>query len=79
MRRYFGLLAMIMGVFLLLFLTAEALNIPVLTDPEPILSAGGISAALAGMGLLIADVLLPVPSSLIMVSHGALFGVCTRP
>lgn len=28
-----------------------------------------------GVGLLIADVLLPVPSSLIMIAHGALFGV----
>ncbi len=28
-----------------------------------------------GVGLLIADVLLPVPSSIVMIAHGALFGV----
>jgi uncharacterized membrane protein YdjX (TVP38/TMEM64 family) len=32
-------------------------------------------AALVGVGLLLADVLLPVPSSLVMVLHGALFGL----
>jgi uncharacterized membrane protein YdjX (TVP38/TMEM64 family) len=36
---------------------------------------GGVLAAALGVGLLIADVLLPVPSSLVMVAHGALFGV----
>jgi uncharacterized membrane protein YdjX (TVP38/TMEM64 family) len=32
-------------------------------------------AALVGVGLLLVDVVLPVPSSLVMVLHGALFGV----
>jgi uncharacterized membrane protein YdjX (TVP38/TMEM64 family) len=36
---------------------------------------GGVLAASVGVGLLIADVVLPVPSSLVMVAHGALFGV----
>src|SRR5690606_28842158 len=36
---------------------------------------GGLPAASAGVGLLIADVFLPVPSSLVMIAHGALFGV----
>jgi uncharacterized membrane protein YdjX (TVP38/TMEM64 family) len=36
---------------------------------------GGVLAAALGVGLLIADVVLPVPSSLVMVAHGALFGV----
>lgn len=75
MKRYFGLLSLVMGLFVLLFLVAEALHIPILTDPERFLSTGGVSAALVGTGLLIADVLLPVPSSVLMVSHGALFGV----
>jgi uncharacterized membrane protein YdjX (TVP38/TMEM64 family) len=35
----------------------------------------GINAALTGVGLLIADIILPVPSSLIMIANGALFGV----
>jgi uncharacterized membrane protein YdjX (TVP38/TMEM64 family) len=61
--------------FLLLFVIVEALGVPLLTDPTPWLSHGGAAAAVVGVGLLVADVLLPVPSSLVMVAHGALFGV----
>ncbi len=61
--------------FLLLFVVVEALGVPLLTDPTPWLSHGGALAAAVGVGLLVADVLLPVPSSLVMVAHGALFGV----
>ena len=70
---------MVMGgmlaVFLVLFFLVEALGIPLLVDPTPWLKQGGIWAAALGVALLIADVLLPVPSSLVMVAHGALFGV----
>ena len=75
MRRYLLIITAIILVFLLLFFIAEALGIPVLSDPTPWLKKGGIVAAGIGVGLLIADVLLPVPSSLVMVAHGALFGV----
>jgi uncharacterized membrane protein YdjX (TVP38/TMEM64 family) len=54
---------------------AEWLGVPLLTDPGPWLSRGGWIAAALGVGLLVADVLLPVPSSLVMIAHGALFGV----
>ena len=58
----------------------ESLGGTVLNDPAPWMNSaqtnsGGVTAALIGVGLLIADVLLPVPSSLVMVAHGALFGV----
>ena len=70
---------MVMGgmlaLFLCLFFLVEALGIPLLVDPTPWLNHGGVWAAALGVGLLIADVLLPVPSSLVMVAHGALFGV----
>jgi uncharacterized membrane protein YdjX (TVP38/TMEM64 family) len=70
---------MVMGgmilLFLALFFLVEALGIPLLVDPTPWLNKGGLWAAALGVGLLIADVLLPVPSSLVMVAHGALFGV----
>jgi uncharacterized membrane protein YdjX (TVP38/TMEM64 family) len=70
---------MVMGgmiaAFLFLFFLVEALGIPLLVDPTPWLNHGGVWAAALGVGLLIADVLLPVPSSLVMVAHGALFGV----
>jgi uncharacterized membrane protein YdjX (TVP38/TMEM64 family) len=68
-------MALMMAVFLILFFIVEALGVPLLTDPTPWMKHGGILAASLGVGLLIADVLLPVPSSLVMVAHGALFGV----
>lgn len=64
-----------MAFFLLLFFVVEALGVQLLTDPTPWMRHGGALAAVLGVGLLIADVLLPVPSSLVMVAHGALFGV----
>jgi len=54
---------------------AAALAVPLLDDPAPLLRGGGLLAALCGLGLLVADVVLPVPSSLVMIAHGALFGV----
>ena len=75
MRRYalviFGMMAFFVG---LLFLV-EALGLRPLTDPSPWLGRGGVLAAGVGVGLLVADVALPVPSSLVMSAHGALFGV----
>lgn len=53
---------------------AEALDVGVLVDPDDVMTASG-PAALLGVGLLVADVLVPVPSSLVMIAHGALFGV----
>ena len=64
-----------MAFFLLLFFVVEALGVQLLTDPTPWMRHGGVLAAGLGVSLLIADVLLPVPSSLVMVAHGALFGV----
>jgi uncharacterized membrane protein YdjX (TVP38/TMEM64 family) len=75
MKRYLLFVCGIMVFFLALFLVVEALGVPILSDPSPWMRRGGILAAAVGVGLLIADVLLPVPSSLVMVAHGALFGV----
>ena len=76
MRSYWLLLALMSGLFLALFGVVEALGLPLLSDPGPWLSgAGRWGAAAIGFALLVLDVLLPVPASLIMVAHGALFGV----
>jgi len=75
MKRYLLLMAVLMALFLILFFMVEALGVPLLSDPTPWMKHGGVLAAVLGVGLLIADVLLPVPSSLVMVAHGALFGV----
>ncbi len=57
------------------FVAVEALGVEPLTDPRPLLDAGGVLAAAAGTGLLVADVFFPVPSSGVMLAHGALFGI----
>jgi len=75
MRRYWTIVATILGVALALFLGAEAFDIPLLTDPTPTLEHGSVMSALVGVGLLIADVALPVPASLVMIAQGARFGV----
>jgi len=76
MRRYPAVVSALVAVFVGSFLVVEGLEVPLLADPLPWLrgTAGGAAAAV-GVGLLVADVALPVPSSLVMVAHGALFGV----
>lgn len=75
MKRYALVVAGVMAVLLALFAAAAWLRLPLLTDPGPWLARGGWAAGALGVGLLIADVVLPVPSSLVMIAHGALFGV----
>lgn len=75
MKRYLLIVSGVLAFFLCLFLLVGALGVPLLVDPTPWLNHGGALAASLGVGLLIADVVLPVPSSLVMVAHGALFGV----
>ena len=75
MKRYIQMAAVLIVCFTILFLIVEALHVPLLSDPTPWMKHGGVIAAVVGVSLLVADVLLPVPSSLVMVAHGALFGV----
>jgi uncharacterized membrane protein YdjX (TVP38/TMEM64 family) len=75
MRRYVLIFAGLVALFLVLFLAAEALDIRLLTDPQAVLSGRRAGwAAGTGVFLLVVDAVLPVPSSLVMVAHGALFG-----
>ena len=75
MGRYWTVVGAMLVVLLALFSAVEAMGVPLLTDPSPWLDRGGPMAALVGVGLLVVDVLLPVPSSLVMIAHGAIFGV----
>jgi len=75
MKRYLLTVVAMIVLFTILFVIVEALGVPLLSDPTPWMKHGGVLAACIGVGLLIADVLLPVPSSIVMVAHGALFGV----
>ena len=53
----------------------EQLNLPLLANPHHRMAGSSISAALIGITLLMVDVFLPIPSSLVMIANGALFGV----
>ena len=46
-----------------------------LGDPRAALQRLGVVAPLASVALLVGDVVLPIPSSLLMMANGALFGV----
>ena len=53
---------------------AEALDVTLLVRPEDVIAPDGL-AAWIGVGLLVVDIVLPVPSSVVMLAHGALFGI----
>lgn len=76
MKRYWILTGIMLAFFLAAFVLDSAFHIHFLEDPTGWMKGkGGTLAAIAGVALLIADVFLPVPSSLVMIAHGALFGV----
>jgi len=75
LRRYWLFTGGLLVLFLALFALVEGSGVAVLRDPGPWLAAGGPGAAALAVGLLVADVVLPIPSSLVMVADGALFGV----
>ena len=75
MKAYSILFFVLLCFFLLLFLLVEQFQVPLLSDPSAVLNRGGFIAAVVGTGLLTSDIVLPVPSSLIMIANGALFGL----
>jgi uncharacterized membrane protein YdjX (TVP38/TMEM64 family) len=75
MKRWWSLAAAISLGSLLMFFAFSAAGFAILEDPSPMRHVAGPIAALIGVSLLVADVFLPVPSSLVMIVHGALFGV----
>lgn len=75
LRQYLLLVGGIVLILGVLFAAVEALGVPLLTDPSPWLDRGGWWAVAVGVGLLLVDVVLPVPSSVVMVANGAILGV----
>ena len=75
MSTYGWIGAALAATFLLLFGLVEWLEVEPLRDPSALLASGGWSAALLGVGLLVADVLIPVPASLVMIANGAAYGI----
>lgn len=74
-RRYLLVWAGIAALVLVAFGIVDVLNVPLLVDPSDRLERGGLAAASLGVGLLLVDVAIPVPSSLVMTTQGAVFGV----
>ena len=75
MTRFWIFTLVLMLSMLLLFFVVQALQLPFLAeDTSFLLGQEKWVAALAGIGLLIVDVVAPVPSSIIMVANGMLFG-----
>lgn len=72
--RYLTAVGLLLALLLLVFVVAEESGLSVLSDPSSWLERGGPVAGAIGVGLLTADIVIPVPSSLIMVAHGAIFG-----
>lgn len=74
--RWWSLAFAIAVTLLVMFFAASAAGLSLLEDPTPLIrGAARPLAGVIGVGLLIADVFLPIPSSLVMTLHGALFGV----
>jgi uncharacterized membrane protein YdjX (TVP38/TMEM64 family) len=72
----FWILALVLSLsMLVLFFVMQALDLPFLAeDTSFMLRQEKWAAGLAGTGLLLADVVAPVPSSIIMFANGILFG-----
>lgn len=67
--------ALLLGM-LLLFFAAQALALPILAEDKTyLLGQEKWVAGVAGFGLLVVDVVAPVPSSIVMLVNGMLFGV----
>lgn len=74
MKHYIQIFVLICVALLVMFGIAQAMGLPVLEDPAPLLGRGGAATALATTALLVVDVFIPVPSSLVMIANGAFFG-----
>lgn len=73
--RWWSLAFALAATMLLVFFAVSSAGVAVLNDPTGAMRGTHPLAAAVGVLLLIADVFLPVPSSLVMVAHGTLFGV----
>jgi uncharacterized membrane protein YdjX (TVP38/TMEM64 family) len=71
MTRYWTIAGGIVAIFLTGYLLAEGFNIDIMTNPS---LGQGIGGAVLGVSLLVADAVLPVASSLVMIALGALYG-----
>jgi uncharacterized membrane protein YdjX (TVP38/TMEM64 family) len=68
------LVAGVLATLLVVFFVVEWVDVPLLVDPQPALDTISVAAAMIGVGLLVVDAIVPVPSSVVMVALGATFG-----
>lgn len=76
-RRYGAMALVVVATLLAVFVSVGALDIVLLEEPHRRLNGMNAGVAAAGVALLVVDALLPVASSVVMVAHGAMFGVVT--
>jgi uncharacterized membrane protein YdjX (TVP38/TMEM64 family) len=75
-RHVYPIIALgLLTLFLVIFIMAEQFQLPLLTDPDKYLDHGSWLVGVFGVGLLLSDVILPVPSSGVMVLQGAAYGL----
>jgi uncharacterized membrane protein YdjX (TVP38/TMEM64 family) len=67
----------IAAMVLVLFGLAVWWGHPLFTDPLPYIGKPGPAAMVVSCLLLAGDVVLPVPSSMVMIANGAMFGTMT--
>jgi uncharacterized membrane protein YdjX (TVP38/TMEM64 family) len=75
LKRRLAALALVVGGLLVIFIIVEAMKVPFFNDPSPWMLRESWAAKTLGLWLLVFDIVLPVPSSLLMVAHGAMFGI----
>jgi uncharacterized membrane protein YdjX (TVP38/TMEM64 family) len=74
MSRFWLIFLSIAVMVLLLFGLAIWWGHPIFTDPLPYIGSSGPAAMIISCLLLAGDVVLPVPSSIVMIANGAMFG-----
>ncbi|NLW43812.1 MAG: VTT domain-containing protein [Syntrophomonadaceae bacterium] len=75
MKRFLAVIGLIMTLLLVLFAAAEYSQISFVTAPTPWFEKNSPATALLAILLLSADIVIPVPSSVMMTVNGALFGI----
>jgi uncharacterized membrane protein YdjX (TVP38/TMEM64 family) len=75
MKRYVLIIVGFVVLFSAMFGLAEWLQISWLTDPSAKMQENKWLAAVVGSSLLVLDIVLPVPASIVMGVNGQLFGV----
>lgn len=75
MKKFWLLFTSVLIIFILIFTLFEAFGIHVFSNAENMVDQANIGAAVISVGILASDIFLPIPSSFVMVTNGALFGV----